>query len=95
VGRFLPRTLGVQSSLELSDEQVIELAKRLPREKQDALLRELLLLRWSNWESLSQYGQARARELAAQRGLNWDTMSDAEREALIDDLVHEDRGCVP
>jgi hypothetical protein len=36
--------------LELSDEQVIELAKRLPREKQDALLRELLLLRWSNWE---------------------------------------------
>jgi hypothetical protein len=46
--------------LELSDEQVIELAKRLPREKQDALLRELLLLRWSNWESLSQYGQARA-----------------------------------
>jgi hypothetical protein len=55
----------------------------------------LLLLRWSNWESLSQYGQARARELAAQRGLNWDTMSDAEREAFIDDLVHEDRGCVP
>ena len=81
--------------LELSDEQVIELAKRLPREKQDALLRELLLLRWSNWESLSQYGQARARELAAQRGLNWDAMSGAEREALIDDLVHEDRGCVP
>jgi hypothetical protein len=39
--------------LELSDEQVIELAKRLPREKQDALLRELLLLRWSNWEALS------------------------------------------
>ena len=36
--------------LELSDEQVIELAKRLPPEKQDALLRELLLLRWSNWE---------------------------------------------
>jgi hypothetical protein len=79
--------------LELSDEQVIELAKRLPREKQDALLRELLLLRWTNWESLSQYGQARARELAAQRGLNWDTMSDAEREAFVDDLVHEDRGC--
>jgi hypothetical protein len=81
--------------LELSDEQVIELAKRLPREKQNALLRELLLLRWSNWESLSQYGQARARELAAQRGLSWDTVSDAEREAFVDDLVHEDRGCVP
>jgi hypothetical protein len=81
--------------LELSDEQVIELAKRLPPEKQDALLRELLLLRWSNWEALSRHGQARARELAAQRGLNWDTMSDAEREAFIDDLVHEDRGCVP
>jgi hypothetical protein len=81
--------------LELPDEQVIELAKWLPRKKQDALLRELLLLRWSNWEALSQHGQARVRELSAQRDLNWDAMSDAEREAFVDDLVHEYRGCVP
>ena len=68
--------------LELSDEQVIELVKQLSLEKQEALLKQLLLLRWANWEALSQFGQARVRELAAQRGLNWDTMSEAEREAF-------------
>jgi hypothetical protein len=81
--------------LELSDEQVMELVKQLSPEKQDELLRHLLLLRWANWEALSRYGQARVRQLAAQLGLNWDTMSEAEREAFIDELVHEDRGCVP
>jgi hypothetical protein len=79
--------------LELSDEQVIELVTQLSPEKQEELVRRLLLRRWSNWEALSNYGQARVRELASQRGLNWDTMSEAEREAFIDDLVHEDRGC--
>lgn len=79
--------------LELSDEQVIELVTQLSPEKQEELMRRLLLRRWSNWEALSNHGQARVRELASQRGLNWDTMSEAEREAFIDDLVHEDRGC--
>lgn len=81
--------------LELSDEQMMELVKQLSPEKQDELLRHLLLLRWANWETLSQYGQVHVRQLAAQHGLNWDTISEAEREAFIDDLVHEARGCAP
>jgi len=81
-------------TLELSDEQVIALFKQLPLEKQEALLRHLLLLHWANWEALSDYGQRRVRHLAAQRGRDWDAMSEAEREAFIDDLIHEDRACL-
>ncbi len=79
--------------LELTDEQVIELVRQLSPEKQEELLRNLLLTRWARWAELSQYGQERVRQLAAQRGLNWDAMSEQEREAFIDDLIHEDRAC--
>jgi hypothetical protein len=29
------------------------------------------------------------RRLAAVRGLDWDKLTEAEREALVDDLLHE------
>ncbi|MEJ5294349.1 MAG: hypothetical protein WHT28_03815 [Fimbriimonadales bacterium] len=81
--------------LELSDDQVIELVRQLPSEKQDELLRYLLRSRWPRWMELSQYGQERIRQIASERGLNWDALSENEREALIDDLVHEVRQCDP
>lgn len=30
------------------------------------------------------------RVLSAERGLDWDSMSEEEREAFVDDLLHED-----
>jgi hypothetical protein len=33
--------------------------------------------------------------LCAARGLNWAVMTEDQREAFIDDLVHEDRPCGP
>lgn len=79
--------------LELTDEQVIDLVRQMSPAKQEELLRTLLLIRWARWAELSEYGQERVRQLATERGLNWDTMSEQEREAFIDDLVHEDRAC--
>lgn len=76
-------------TLELTDEQVLELVRQLPPEKQAALFRHLLKSLWSAWEELSRYGEARVRRVAAQRGLDWDTMSEGEREAFIDNAVHE------
>ena len=40
-----------------------------------------------------QFTETQLRWLAAGRGLDWDRMSDDEREALVDELVHEDRKC--
>jgi hypothetical protein len=35
----------------------------------------------------------RLRQVCAQRGLDWDKLTEDERERLIDDLMHEDRAC--
>ncbi len=74
----------------LSNEQVIELVKQLPSEQQIEVFRFLLLQQWGQWASLSCYGADRARLVAQERGQNWDTMTEDEREAFIDDMVHED-----
>ena len=33
------------------------------------------------------------RQLCTDRGLDWDAMTEAERENFVDDLIHEDREC--
>lgn len=33
------------------------------------------------------------RRLCAERGLNWDAMTEEERESFVDDLIHEYRTC--
>jgi hypothetical protein len=74
----------------LTNEQVVELVKQLPSEQQIEVFRFLLLQQWGQWESLSRYGEDRARLIAQERGYNWDTMTEDEREAFIDKVVHED-----
>ena len=41
------------------------------------------------------YAEARLRQLCASRGLDWDAMSEVERENFVDDLIHENRECAP
>jgi len=76
--------------LNLSNEQVIELIEQLPVGQQVEVFRFLLLQQWEKWESLSHYGADKARLVAQERGFDWDAMTEEEREALIDDVVHED-----
>ncbi|HXG09344.1 MAG TPA: hypothetical protein VNK04_06100 [Gemmataceae bacterium] len=40
-----------------------------------------------------QFAEAQLRRIAAERGLDWDKMSEEDREAFVDDLVHENRRC--
>ena len=77
-------------TLTLSNEQVVEMVKQLPVELQTELFRFLLLQQWGKWEQLSRYGADQARLITQERGLDWDRMTEEERENLIDDLVHED-----
>lgn len=35
------------------------------------------------------YGQAKIRQIARQRGLEWDSMDEEAQESFIDDLLHE------
>jgi hypothetical protein len=73
----------------MTSKQVIELVKQLPVEQQTEIFKFLLLQQWSRWESLSRYGADQARQVARERGYNWDTMTEEAREVFIDEVLHE------
>ena len=80
-------------TLELTDQQVVELLKQMsPDRKREALL-TLAANSPDQREQRLQLAEAQIRLLCAKRNLNWDKMTETEREQLIDDLVHEDRRC--
>jgi TRAP-type C4-dicarboxylate transport system substrate-binding protein len=79
--------------LELSDEQVVDLVKQLPPERQRAALLALAAGAGQRREERMKYAEQQLQQRCAKRGLDWDKMSEDEREAFIDDLVHEDRPC--
>jgi hypothetical protein len=79
--------------LELTDEQVINLVRQLPPERQRAALLALAAGAGQRRAERMQYAEAQLRALCTERGLDWDKMSEEEREAFIDNLVHEDRPC--
>jgi hypothetical protein len=77
--------------LELSDAQVVELVKQLPPERQRAALLELAAGAAQRREERMQYAERQLRRVSAECGLEWDSMSEDQREEFIDDLLHEDR----
>jgi len=80
--------------LTLSESQIIELVKQLPPESKRVVLLELAKESENGCESRMEYAETQLHNLCTGRGLNWDIMSEDERESFIDDLVHEDRQCV-
>jgi hypothetical protein len=79
--------------LELSDAQVVELVKQLPPERQRAALLALAAGAAGRREERMQYAEGQLRRISAERGLEWDEMSEDQREDFVDDLLHEDRPC--
>jgi hypothetical protein len=79
--------------LNLSNDQVIELVKQLPPEGKQAVLEVLIADRDSWWDEMLIHGEQQLRIICVERGLNWDNMSEEEREAFVDELVHEDSKC--
>ncbi|HXR08588.1 MAG TPA: hypothetical protein VN765_14730 [Candidatus Acidoferrum sp.] len=75
--------------LELSDEQVISLVRQLPAERKRTALLALAQDAQVRREERLRFGEAQLRRASAERGLNWDRLSEDEREALVNDLLHE------
>jgi len=76
-------------TLSLSNDQVIELVKQLPREGKQAVLDALSSEQDLWWDMILSQGEEQLRRLCAERGLNWDALNEEERETFIDDLLHE------
>lgn len=77
------------ATLLLDDEQVLALVRQLPQERRTWLFQQLLQDEWPIWHELAQYGTDRVAAVAALRGFDWTTMTEAEREEFIDTLLHE------
>lgn len=77
------------ATLSLTDEQVVELVKQLPPQSKQRVLADLTAERDEWWRSAANEGEKRIRSIAADRGLDWETMSEIEREAFVDELLHE------
>lgn len=75
--------------LTLSKDQVVALVKQLSPEDQSDVFRFLLHQQWQGWESIMSYGQNQIRQVAQERGVDWDAMTLEEQEALIEQIVQE------
>ncbi|MFO7697612.1 MAG: hypothetical protein R6X16_10720 [Anaerolineae bacterium] len=75
-------------TLTIPESQVVEWVRQLsPEAKLDVL--RILVPRLDELEALVDYGSRRIRALAAERGIDWDSVTEDERERLIDEWLHE------
>jgi hypothetical protein len=77
------------SVLELSDEQVISLVRQLPAERKRTALLALAQDAQARRDERLRFGEAQLRRACTERGRDWDCLSEDEREAFVNDLLHE------
>ncbi len=75
-------------TLEIPEAQLVEWVQRLSPSVKQSVLRALIP-EMDALEQLLQYGDERIRDVAAQRGVNWDNLNEQQREKLINDILHE------
>lgn len=80
-------------AIELTTEQVLELVRQLPPEGRRTAIMALASDGTGNRQQRLHYAEEQLRRLCSDRSLDWDRMSEDEREAFIDDLMHEDGSC--
>jgi hypothetical protein len=83
------KTMKPGASLNVTSDQVTDLVFQLEPEARRDLLRKLWAERKEFWAEIRSKGEGRMRSLATERGRDWDTMSEEEREEFVDDLLHE------
>ncbi|MCI0533609.1 MAG: hypothetical protein L0Z50_00125 [Verrucomicrobiales bacterium] len=77
------------SVLELTNEQVLSLVRQLPSESKRVALLELAREAGARREERMAYAEAQLRQRARERGLDWDALDEAGREAFVNRLLHE------
>ena len=78
------------SVLELTDEQVISLVRQLPSARKRAALLVLAQEAQSRREERMHLAEAQLRRLCAGRELDWERLSEDEREEFVNRLLHEE-----
>ena len=66
-------------TLELTTEQIIDLVQQMPPEEKFLVVRALTKETPVEREERMKYAESKVRQLCAQRGLDWDAMTEDER----------------
>jgi hypothetical protein len=77
------------ATLNLNIEQVITLVKQLAIPEQRMILQAIKAEQDTWWQNRLYYGELQMRSLSTTQGLNWDIMTEQEREEFIDNILHE------
>jgi len=77
------------SVLELTDEQVLSLLRQLPAPSKKAALFALAEDASRSRDERMTLAEQQLRLRASERGLNWDSMNEDERETFVNRLLHE------
>jgi hypothetical protein len=77
------------ATLNLNIEQVITLVKQLAIPEQRMILQAIKAEEDTWWQNRLDYGELQMRSLSTTQGLNWDIMTEQEREEFIDNILHE------
>ncbi|MBD2087349.1 hypothetical protein NDI49_10920 [Trichocoleus sp. ST-U3] len=75
--------------IELTIRQVIDLVKQLPQEDKSILLDTLASERKMNGTDRLTEKEQQMRVLSAERGLDWDSLSEDDQEVLVDKLLYK------
>jgi hypothetical protein len=78
------------SVLELTDEQVISLVRQLPSARKRQALLALAEDAEIRHDERMRYAEAQLRRRCTERGLDWDRLSEDQREEFVDRLLHEE-----
>ncbi len=81
------------ASVEFSTDQVIEIVRKMRPEGKRAVRNALACDALGGRDARMTFAEQQLRQLCAARGLDWEAMTEAERKALADELIHEDRAC--
>lgn len=75
----------------LTEDQVLEAIQQLPPEQKRRALLALAEQAQRNRPARMALAERHIRQLAQERGLDWDTLDEDGRTAFVDDLIHEER----
>jgi hypothetical protein len=78
-------------TLDVTDDQIVELIRQLPAERRRGIILKLAADSPERRSARQRIVEESLRKIAHSRGMNWDSMSDEERTDLVDDVIHEDR----
>lgn len=79
------------ANVDFTTDQIVDLVLRLPNDQKKEVLLALASDSETRREERMAFGESQLRRLCIARGLDWDGMSEDEREAFANQLIHEDR----